>query len=122
MEKVLCYGCLPIVFDKLLGTGGEHSSIVVVVTPLTAIMKDQVSGIVTIDDVCYLYLASPHTFQTGSDKTRNEGNGNEEMEMKKSLNLKAMHEGNTLILYYLTVEKPMVMNTRGRPMPLYNTR
>ena len=39
-----------------------------------------------------------------------------------SLNLKAMHEGNTLILYYLSVEKPMVMNTRGRPMPLYNTR
>ena len=38
------------------------------------------------------------------------------------LNLKAMHEGNTLILYYLTVEKPMVMNTRGRPMPMYNTR
>ena len=70
MEKVLCYGCLPIVFDKLLGTGGEHSSIVVVVTPLTAIMKDQVSGIVTIDDVCYLYLASSHTFQTASFTSR----------------------------------------------------
>ena len=26
-----------------------------------------------------------------------------------------MHEANTVILYYLTVEKPMVMNTRGRP-------
>ena len=42
--KSLCYGCLPIVFDKLLGTKGEHCSIVVVVTPLTAIMKDQVSA------------------------------------------------------------------------------
>ena len=41
--KSLCYGCLPIVFDKLLGTEGEDGSIVVVVTPLTAIMKDQVS-------------------------------------------------------------------------------
>ena len=27
----LCYECLPIVFDTLLGTGGEDSSIVVVV-------------------------------------------------------------------------------------------
>ena len=43
--KSLCYGCLPIVFDKLLGTGGEGSSIVVVVSPLTAIMKDQVSAV-----------------------------------------------------------------------------
>ena len=42
--KSLCYGCLPIVFDKLLGKGGDDCSIVVVVTPLTAIMKDQVSG------------------------------------------------------------------------------
>ena len=42
----------------------------VVVTPLTAIMKDQVSGIVTIDDVCYLYLASPHTVQTASFTSR----------------------------------------------------
>ena len=32
-------------FDKLLGTGGEGSSIVVVVSPLTAIMKDQVSAV-----------------------------------------------------------------------------
>ena len=39
--KSLCYACLPIVFDKLLGS---NSSIVLVVTPLTAIMKDQVSA------------------------------------------------------------------------------
>ena len=37
-----CFGCLPIVFDKLLGRV-EDRSIVVVVTPVTAIMKDQVS-------------------------------------------------------------------------------
>ena len=41
--KSLCFACLPIVFDKLLGSVGEERSIVVVVTPLTAIMKDQVS-------------------------------------------------------------------------------
>ena len=40
--KSLCYGCLPIVFDKLLGSS-RSKSIVVVVTPLIAIMKDQVS-------------------------------------------------------------------------------
>ena len=41
--KSLCFACLPAVVDKLLGRGGEDSSIVVVVTPLTAIMKDQAS-------------------------------------------------------------------------------
>ena len=35
----VCYACLPIAFDKLLDS---NSSIVLVVTPLTAIMKDQV--------------------------------------------------------------------------------
>ena len=39
--KRLCYACLPYTFDALLH-GGERSSIVVIVTPLTAIMKDQV--------------------------------------------------------------------------------
>ena len=42
--KSLCSGCLPIVFDKLLGRVGEDRSIIVVVTPLTVIMKDQVSA------------------------------------------------------------------------------
>lgn len=41
--KSLCYGCLPLVFDRLLKTSSDSRSIVVVVTPLTAIMKDQVS-------------------------------------------------------------------------------
>ena len=40
--KGLCYTCLPIVYDCLLGTEG---SIVLVVTPLIAIIKDQVTYI-----------------------------------------------------------------------------
>ena len=38
--KISCYGCLLLVFDKLMNTKGDHSSNVVVVTPLTEIMKD----------------------------------------------------------------------------------
>ena len=37
--KSLCYTCLPVAFDLMNETEG---SIVVVITPLTAIMKDQV--------------------------------------------------------------------------------
>ena len=37
--KSLCYGCLPRVFDCLKGT--ESKSVVVVVTPLLALMEDQ---------------------------------------------------------------------------------
>ena len=39
--KSLCFTLLPFVFDKLLGT---NNSIVIVITPLTAIIKDQVSS------------------------------------------------------------------------------
>ena len=42
--KSLCFGCPSIVFDKLLGRGEEERSIIVVVTPLTAIRKDQVGA------------------------------------------------------------------------------
>ena len=42
--KSFCYGCLPIVFDCLRG---QTSSIVVVVTPLVAIMKEKVTVIIT---------------------------------------------------------------------------
>ena len=42
--KSLCYACLPFAFDSLLG---RKDSVVVVITPLTAIMKDQ---------VCYLMI------------------------------------------------------------------
>jgi len=45
--KSLCYCCLPLAFDKLSAetetSQPSSGSIVVVVTPLTAIMKDQVS-------------------------------------------------------------------------------
>ena len=37
--KSLCYGCLPFAFDQLLL---NKESIILVATPLTAIMKDQV--------------------------------------------------------------------------------
>ena len=40
--KSLCYACLPFTFEEL-ELGGEERPIVVVVTPLTAIMKDQVN-------------------------------------------------------------------------------
>ena len=39
--KSVCYACLPFAFELLEET--EERPIVVVVTPLTAIMKDQVS-------------------------------------------------------------------------------
>ena len=44
--KSLCYGCLPLVFDRL--HGGEERSIVVVVSPLIAIMKDQASSVTNL--------------------------------------------------------------------------
>ncbi len=39
--KSACYQCLPLVYDQLFPD--SDSSIVLVVTPLTAIMKDQVN-------------------------------------------------------------------------------
>ncbi len=41
--KSLCYACLPVALDKILKKEAGHS-IVVVVTPLLAIMKDQVDS------------------------------------------------------------------------------
>ena len=41
--KSLCYQCLPYVFNKLFFDGREHSSIIIVISPLIAIMKDQVN-------------------------------------------------------------------------------
>ena len=41
--KSVCYGCLPLVFDKLRDDG-DHHSIVVVVAPLSALMTDHVSS------------------------------------------------------------------------------
>ena len=42
--KSLCYQCLPLVFDKL-NSVSSGASIVVVLAPLTAIMKDQVCNL-----------------------------------------------------------------------------
>ena len=39
--KSLCYACLPILFDILRGDGGQQNSIVVV-SPLSSLMQDQV--------------------------------------------------------------------------------
>ena len=39
--KSLCFGSLPSIFDQLLSE--KDSSIVLLITPLTAIMKDQVN-------------------------------------------------------------------------------
>ncbi len=38
--KSLCFQCLPLLYDRIFPK--EANSIIVVVTPLTAIMKDQV--------------------------------------------------------------------------------
>ena len=40
--KTLCYACLPLVFDGIRLLRDGLSSIVLIITPLTAIMKDQV--------------------------------------------------------------------------------
>ena len=40
--KSLCYGCLPLVYDSLCGNVGGNKSIVIVVSPLKALMQDQV--------------------------------------------------------------------------------
>ena len=44
--KTLCYACLPLVFDELTGHG-RAPSIILVVTPLNAIIKDQVCDLRT---------------------------------------------------------------------------
>lgn len=41
--KSLCYECLPGVFNQLHFDNSSHCSIIVVLSPLIAIMKDQVS-------------------------------------------------------------------------------
>ena len=40
--KSLCYASLPILFDILRGDGGQQNCIVVVVSPLSSLMQDQV--------------------------------------------------------------------------------
>ena len=45
--KSLCYACLPVLFDVLRGDVDQQGSIVVVVSPLSSLMQDQVCW-----DVC----------------------------------------------------------------------
>ena len=45
MGKSLCYACLQLLFDHLYQLEDSQRSIVIVVTPLTAIMEDQVSQV-----------------------------------------------------------------------------
>ena len=52
--KSLCYACLPLLFDHLYQLEDSQRSIVIVVTPLTAIMED----LVTIKSA-FLALGSP---------------------------------------------------------------
>ena len=40
--ETLCYQCLPGVFNQICFDGKEHCSIIVVISPLIAIIKDQV--------------------------------------------------------------------------------
>ena len=40
--KSLCYQCLPKIFNQLHFNNEQHAAIVVVISPLKAIMKDQV--------------------------------------------------------------------------------
>lgn len=54
--KSLCYACLPVLFDELnckFSTSSEPS-IIVVVTPLVAIMKDQVYEYIYLINTLYI--------------------------------------------------------------------
>ena len=52
--KSLCYACIPLLFDDIFR---EEQSIAVVVTPLIAIMKDQVNLYIIyhLFDILFLY-------------------------------------------------------------------
>jgi len=47
--KSLCYACLPLIFDRLSGKSG---SIALIISPLVALMQDQVKGFSTIGIKC----------------------------------------------------------------------
>ena len=57
--KSLCFACLPVVFDQLQVNGSTEErpqALVVVVTPLTTIMEDQVHVYHRHCDCGYAYL------------------------------------------------------------------
>jgi superfamily II DNA helicase RecQ len=43
--KTACYTCIPIAYDIYHNIPKEDSSIIIVISPLTALIKDQVSGL-----------------------------------------------------------------------------
>jgi ATP-dependent DNA helicase RecQ len=45
--KTACFACLPMAFDLHLQKADDEKSIVVVISPLTALMKDQVQLLIT---------------------------------------------------------------------------
>ena len=53
--KSLCYACIPTTFDTLCGVNKHSIVVVVVVTPLIALMKDQVA-IFTSEGVSATYV------------------------------------------------------------------
>ena len=55
-EKRLCYPCLPSLFDNVLDLHTDDRSIVVVLTPLTAIIQDQVVKCYSEVDKSYIYF------------------------------------------------------------------
>ena len=64
--KSVCYGCLPVVYDILRS---KKNSIVIVVSPLVAIMKDQVSTFTSkgIQAACVISDIS-HEVKTGVEE------------------------------------------------------
>ncbi len=63
--KSLCYEILPIVFDELRGV--EKKSIILVVSPLSALMKDQVA------DASSLGIAAAYVTASSNKKDIQEG-------------------------------------------------
>ena len=42
-RKSLCYACLPLIFDAMTPRDDDQLSVIIILMPLMAIMKDQVS-------------------------------------------------------------------------------
>ena len=68
--KSLCYACLSSLFDNMLDLHTNDRSIVVVLTPLTAIIQDQVMKCYSEVDKSYIYFQvssfSSRGLETGS--------------------------------------------------------
>ena len=58
--KTACYVCLPSVFDFYLNRLGSSTSIVVVVSPLIALMKDQVDTSLNVAYLLGIWIPTHH--------------------------------------------------------------